>query len=125
MGPHSKIGYFLRYDKNGVETEINQISPLLTAPEFSIDEVDEELRPKIYIMREAIKIARTFKYDMDLLEVSGLRIDIYYEFKDCLGLTDLMGLFSQADLAWISNHKRGKSVTLTAVYLITGKRREA
>lgn len=124
MGPYPQTEYSLRYDKHGVETEINRISPLLTAEEFTIDQVDEELRPKFYIMREAISISRRFKYDMDLFAECGLRVVVYHDFSACIGLTEVMRLFGLADLAWISKHKRGKSVALTAIYLISVKKSE-
>lgn len=124
MAPNYRADYSLRYDRQGEKTEINTISPLLTAPEYSIDEVEENMRLRFPIMHEAVRIAHRYKYDMDMIAQLALYIVVYHDSHEYLGLTELMCLFSQADLVGLKGINFGRAVEIEAFYLIGSEKGE-
>lgn len=110
--------YSLRYSNSGEESVKNLISPLVDSPDVTFEDMPEGIRYQWQIIRKAIEIARGNQYDMDIfIEMSVLEVAIYKKLSGRNGLTPLMELFSQAEKVDIFNHKSGKSVMLTAVYL--------
>ncbi len=119
-------GYFLRYDRRGREKEINKISPLLTAKDFNIDEVDERIRPQFQTIREAISISRKCCYDMDIITTYGLlEIAIYKKTSWENDLTPLMPLFARADWVSMDGLNFGRVVVLSAFYVFLPEREDA
>lgn len=127
MSYAGKLGYSLRYDRRGREKEINKISPLLTAKDFNIDEVDERIRPQFQTIREAIRISRKHCYDMDIITAYGyglLEIAIYKKTSWENDLTPLMPLFARADWVNMDGLIFGR-VVLSAFYVFLPEREDA
>lgn len=121
-----KLGYSLRYDRRGREKEINKISPLLTAKDFNIDEVDERIRPQFQIIREAIRISRKNCYDLDIITTRWLlEISIYRKTSWENDLTPLMPLFARADSVSMDGLYFGRVVVLSAFYFFLPEREDA
>lgn len=122
------LGYSLRYDQRGREKEVNKISPLLTAKDFNIDEVDECIRPQFQTMREAIRISRKNFYDLDIITAfwrGALEIAIYRKSSWENDLTPLMPLFAGADSVSMNGLKSGRVVVLSAIYMFLPEREDA
>ncbi len=118
--------YSLRYDWRGREKEMNNISPRLAARDFRIDEVDEHIRPRFQIMREAIEISRMYRYDMDIFfSYRVLKIAMYKKVSKYHDLTPLMPLFAGADLVSMDSLNFGRAVMLTANYMFARKPNKA
>lgn len=123
-----KLDYSLRYDRRGREKEVNKISPLLTAKDFNIDEVDERIRPQFQIMREAISISRENCYDLDIITAfwrRALEISIYRKSSWENDLTPLMPLFAGAESVSMEGLYFGRVIVLSAIYMFLPEREDA
>lgn len=117
--------YSLRFDWRGREKEMNNISPMLTAKDFRIDDVNEFIRPQFQTMREAIELSRMYRYDMDILTAWGLlKIAIYKKASRYHDLSPLIPLFAKANLVSMDSFNFGRTVVLTANYYFSAKKSE-
>ncbi|MCM1150289.1 MAG: hypothetical protein NC319_09445 [Butyricicoccus sp.] len=118
MGYMADPCYSLRYDREGREKEKNRISPLLTAPEYSIGEVNKVLRPQFETMRKAIEISRRHRYDLDIsTSFLALNIAIYRKSPRFFELSFLMPLFDGAFSVGMESFSFGRIFALKAFYL--------
>lgn len=110
--------FTLRYNRYGVESMKNLISPMIVSEDVTDEDVPECIRYQYQIVRTAVGISRKRHYDMDIyLEMNVVELVIYMKFSEPYGLYPLLELFSKADFVDMSNHKSGKSVMFTAIYL--------